>query len=220
MWSSMNRRELQLEQSCVSYNNCCARCKDTLWVCCVAAATHHETTLWWLLWLLVTVRICTRLLLEVTLEATCDNIQRDLLDGRLFYQGGLVQQIAKASLATCKQNSGNHNWFTTYESDYLSASACPSSLFKHNCGFPLFGLLVAKLLQSAVSHGNPRVTLSEKVTTQVLCCQTQATPQIDLSRKRFVFLVSTRSGVPWKLVQHRQCAHLCSTSYCWKTSTL
>ena len=23
----------------------------------------------------------------------------------------------------------NHNWFTTYESDYLSTSACPSSLF-------------------------------------------------------------------------------------------
>ena len=91
MWSSMNRRELQLEQSCVSYNNCCARCKDTLHVSVlVAAATHHETTLLWLLRLLVTVRICTWL----------------LLDGRLFYQRGLVQQIAKASLATCKQNSG------------------------------------------------------------------------------------------------------------------
>ena len=31
------------------------------------------------------------------------------------------------------------------------ASASPTSLFKHNCGFPLFSLFVARLLQSAVS---------------------------------------------------------------------
>ena len=32
----------------------------------------------------------------------------------------------------------NYDWFTTYESCYLSASACPSSWFKHNKSIVVF----------------------------------------------------------------------------------
>jgi len=46
-------------------------------------------------------------------------------------------------------------WKTTIHLPHMNliifpASACPTSLFKHNCGFPLFSLHVARLLQSAV----------------------------------------------------------------------
>ena len=46
------------------------------------------------------------------------------------------------------------HWFTTYESDYLSCLSMPFFLVQTqqiNCGFPLFCLLVARLLQSAVT---------------------------------------------------------------------
>ena len=46
-------------------------------------------------------------------------------------------------------------WKTTIDLPRMNliifpTSACPTSLFKHNCGFPWFSLLVARLLQSAV----------------------------------------------------------------------
>ena len=46
----------------------------------------------------------------------------------------------------------NHNWFTRYVWIWLSFS-----LF-NNCGFLLFSLLVARLLQSTVAHGVPHLT--------------------------------------------------------------
>ena len=134
----MNWRELQLEtlkaELCQLQQMLCkvqghpasvpGSCSNSPWNYAAALL------LLWLLRLLVTVRICTWLLLKVTLEVTCDNIQRDLLDGRLFYQGGLVQQIAKGNMQV-------EQWKTTIDLPCMNliifpTSACPSSLFKHN----------------------------------------------------------------------------------------
>ena len=50
------------------------------------------------------------------------------------------------SLATCKLNSGKPQLIYHSHMNLIifPASACPTSLFKHNCGFPLFSLHVCK----------------------------------------------------------------------------
>ena len=45
-----------------------------------------------------------------------------------WYSTGLLRQIAKV-LQHASGTVENYDWFTTYESDYLSTSAGPSSLF-------------------------------------------------------------------------------------------
>ena len=65
-------------------------------------------------------------------------------------RGELVQQIAKV-LQRASGTVKNHNWFTTYESDYLSRLSIPYlSVQTQYGGFPWFSLLVTRLLQSAV----------------------------------------------------------------------
>jgi len=53
-----------------------------------------------------------------------------------------IQQIGKI-LQWANWTVKNHNWFTTYESDYEVL------LVNTNCGFPLLVMLVARFMQSA-----------------------------------------------------------------------